>query len=84
MKLLKQGYLLTRKNGKVVRSGKGLQKGDIIDKIHTAKLRVLYKNKKEVNHMEKRIDYLSWTNILWELHFCQHLEAKIHHVEHAL
>ena len=25
-----------------------------------AKLRVIYKNKKEVNHMEKRIDYLSW------------------------
>ena len=28
--ILKQGYTLTRKNGKVVRSGKGLQKGDII------------------------------------------------------
>ena len=28
--ILKQGYTLTRKNGKVVRSGKGLQKCDII------------------------------------------------------
>ena len=28
--ILKQGYTLTRKNGKVVRSGKGLEKGDII------------------------------------------------------